>query len=71
MQNRLLKHVTYTILSTEEYGFRIKLQTDSTTYKLTNEIINVLNNKLLIGGIFCDLEKAFSCVWHKILSTKT
>jgi len=70
MQNRLLKHLTYNILSNEEYGFKTKLQTDNATYKLTDEILNALNSKLLICGIFCDLEKAYSCVIHKILSSK-
>jgi hypothetical protein len=43
------------ILSTELYGFRIGLKTDNAIYKLTNEILNSMINKLLVGGIFSDL----------------
>jgi hypothetical protein len=48
----------------------LKLTTENATYKLMNEILNVLNNKLIVGGIFCDLQKAFSCVYHDILVPK-
>jgi hypothetical protein len=55
MQTRILKHHTkYNILSTEHYGFRIGLNTDDAIYKLTAEILNAMNNKLLVGGILCD-----------------
>jgi hypothetical protein len=54
----------------EQYGFRTKLKTDDATYHLTNEILKALNSNSLVGAIFCDLEKAFDCVNHKILLTR-
>ena len=65
MQTRMLKHLTkYNILHTEQYGFRIRLKTVNAIYKLTAEILNAINNKLIVGGIFCNLDKAFDCVDH-------
>ena len=68
MHRRILKHITnYNTLSTEQYGFSLGLRTDNTTYKLKTEILNTMNNKLLVGGIFYDLEKAFDWVNHILL----
>jgi len=39
-------------------------------YKLTTEVLNGMNNKKLLGRIFCDLEGAFDCVNHDILLSK-
>jgi len=68
MQRRTSKHLTkHNIISTEQYGFRVGYRTDSAIYRLTTKILNAMNNKLQVGGIFCDFEKAFDCVSHHIL----
>ena len=71
MNIQLLEHLNKNnILAEEQFGFRTKSSADKAIYKLTNEILKALNSKCLIGGIFCDLEKAFDCVNHKILLLK-
>jgi hypothetical protein len=71
MYNKLLQHLNNNkILVDEQFGFRTNSATDRAIYKLTNEILKALNNKSKIGGIFCDLKKAFDCVDHEILLSK-
>jgi hypothetical protein len=54
----------------EKFGFRKNVTTEKATYELTNEIICVLNDKLIIGRIFCALAKAFACINHYTLLFK-
>jgi len=37
---------------------------------MINNILSSLNNKLLVGGLFWDLQKAFHSLNHQILLSK-
>jgi hypothetical protein len=69
--NRLYEHIyRNNILDNNQYGFRPNPSTEKTSFKLIQEILKAMNNKQLVGGIFCDLHKAFNCVSHDILVKK-
>jgi len=68
---RLYDHVTrYAILAKEQFGFRNNYSIEKAIYHLINNILKTLDNKQFVGGIFCDLSKAFNYVNYEILLTK-
>jgi hypothetical protein len=46
------------------------MSTRDAAFRLTDSVLNSLNQKLHVGGIFCDLSKALNSVNHKTLLTK-
>ena len=62
--------IKYNLLSEEQFGFREKLLTCSATNALINSILISLEKNKFIGGLFCDMNKAFDCVNHEILLAK-
>ena len=50
-----------------QFGFIKGIAREDAIFKITNYILNGLNNKTMVGSNFCDLEKAFDSVKHEIL----
>jgi hypothetical protein len=71
MLNRLNQHLqTNSILVPEQFGFRKDITIQQAIFTLTDSIHNALNPRQQVGGIFCDISKAFDCINHKILIDK-
>jgi hypothetical protein len=58
------------ILASEQSEFMKSLSTDKALFNSTDEILSALKNKMHVGGISCDLAKAFYRVDHELLLSK-
>jgi hypothetical protein len=54
------------VLVKEQFGVRTNAFTEIAVYILINNILQSLNNKLLVGGLFCDLRIAFEILLSKM-----
>lgn len=71
VKKRLTDYLTkYNILSSNQYGFREGLNTDSAILDLTSHITQALDKGDKCLAIFLDLAKAFDTVSHPILLAK-
>jgi hypothetical protein len=69
--NRLYNHFeTNCFLVQEQFGFRMQHSTEQAAFSLIKSILTALNKNQIVGGIFCDVHKAFDCVNHSILLDK-
>jgi hypothetical protein len=68
INNRLYEHIRHNnILDENQFGFWPNSSTEKASFKLADEILKSMNNRHPVGGIFCDLQKAFDCVSHDLL----
>ena len=55
------------ILNAQQFGFRTSLSTENPIFRLTHEILNALNSKVMVESIFFDLAKAFDSINYLLL----
>lgn len=68
VRSRLSHHLhTDSVLAPEQHAFRKGISTEMATFRLTGSVFKSLNQKIHVGGIFCDLARAFDYVNHETL----
>ena len=71
MFNRLSQHLdSNNLLTSSQFWFRKNVHINDAIFFLLDNIITPLDQRKCMGGIFCDLTKAFDCVSHDILLNK-
>jgi hypothetical protein len=71
MHSRLSQHMNINnILVTEQYSFRKGVSYDNDAFRLTDSVFKSINQKMIVGGIFYDLAKAFDCLKDESLLAK-
>ena len=69
--NRIFDHLnSNAILDEHQFGFRREVSTENASHILLKEILEAMNSKQPVGGIFCDLHKAFDSINHEVLLGK-
>jgi exonuclease III len=69
---RLYKHlIINNILISNQFGFRTGHSAEQAIFFLINNVLEAIDKKQMVGGIFCDLHKAFDSVNYEILLDKT
>jgi hypothetical protein len=68
---RIYKHLTKNnILTPYQFEFRTDHSTEQEIIFLINSVLEAMDKKQMVGGIFCDLQKDFDSVNHEILLNK-
>lgn len=69
--DRLLTYLAkHKILSSQQFGFRQKLSTNEALFHFLSQLYDKVDNKNTVGGIYCDLSRAFEMVPHNLLLGK-
>lgn len=69
--NQLTQHLgKNNIISQNQFGFLKGKSTEQATFSFMDNIINSVDTKKKVVGVFADLSKAFDCVDHSLLFEK-